>query len=51
MPYSVDLKDAEKMFPEYTFVRMLTPSEQKAAFYVKDKSGTDLVPQDDCSEL
>ena len=30
------------MFPDYTFVRPLTPSEQKAAFHVKDKAGTDL---------
>jgi serine/threonine protein kinase len=42
MPYTVDIKDAEKMFPDYTFVRPLTPSEQKAAFHVKDKGGTDL---------
>jgi serine/threonine protein kinase len=42
MPYIVDIRDAEKMFPDYTFVRPLTPSEQKAAFHVKDKAGTDL---------
>lgn len=42
MPYRVDIKDAEKIFPDYTFVRSLTPSEQKAAFHVKDKAGTDL---------
>src|SRR5271165_1917355 len=42
MPYRVDIKDAEKMFPDYTFVGSLTPSEQKAAFHVKDKAGTDL---------
>ena len=42
MPYSVDIKDAEKMFPDYTFVRPLTPSQQKSAFHVKDKAGTDL---------
>jgi serine/threonine-protein kinase len=42
MPYFVDMKDAEKMFPDYTFVRPLTPSEQKAAFHVKDKTGADL---------
>jgi serine/threonine-protein kinase len=42
MPYRVNIKDAERMFPDYTFVRPLTPSEQKAAFHVKDKAGTDL---------
>jgi len=42
MPYLVDMKDAVQLFPEYTFVRPLTPSEQKAAFHVKDKSGIDL---------
>jgi len=36
MPYTVDIKDAEMMFPEYTFVGPLTPSEQKAAFHVRD---------------
>ncbi len=42
MPYTVDIKDAAKMFPDYTFVRPLTPSEQKAAFHVKTKAGADL---------
>jgi serine/threonine-protein kinase len=42
MAYVVDIKDAEKNFPDYSFVRALTPSEQKAAFHVKDKSGADL---------
>lgn len=43
MPYIVSIADAEKMFPDYTFIRALTPSEQKAAFHVKDKhSGSDL---------
>lgn len=41
MPYTVDIKDVEKMFPDYTFVRSLTPSEQKAAFHVKDRAGAD----------
>jgi serine/threonine protein kinase len=39
MPYLVDIKDAEKMFPDYKFVRPLTPSEQKAAFQIQDKDG------------
>jgi eukaryotic-like serine/threonine-protein kinase len=42
MPYTVDMKRAAAMFPEYTFVRPLTPSEQKAAFHVKDATGADL---------
>src|SRR5260370_4916395 len=42
MPYRVDIKDAEKMFPDYTFVGSVTPSEQKADFHVKDKAGADL---------
>ena len=42
MPYRVDIKDAKKMFPDYTFVRPLTPSEQKAAFHVRDRTGTNL---------
>lgn len=42
MPYTVDIKDAAKMFPDYVFVRPLTLSEQKAAFHVKNKAGTDL---------
>lgn len=42
MPYLVDIKQAETMFPDFTFVQALTPSEQKAAFHVKDKDGTDL---------
>lgn len=35
MPYLIDIKTAVTMFPEYTFVGPLTPSEQKAAFHVK----------------
>jgi serine/threonine-protein kinase len=42
MPYTVDLNTAAAMFPEYSFIRPLTPSEQKAAFHVKDKGGADL---------
>jgi serine/threonine protein kinase len=42
MPYTVDLSAAAAMFPEYTFIGPLTPSEQKAAFHVKDKVGADL---------
>ncbi len=42
MPYTVDLSAAAAMFPEYIFIGPLTPSEQKAAFHVKDKAGADL---------
>lgn len=42
MPYNVDIQTAMAMFPEYTFVRPLTPSEQKAAFHVKNAAGLDL---------
>lgn len=42
MPFNFPLDDAKAAFPEYTFISSLTPSEQKAAFHVKDSSGTDL---------
>jgi serine/threonine protein kinase len=42
MPYTVDIQTAIAMFPEYTFVCPLTPSEQKAAFHVKTATGRDL---------
>lgn len=42
MPYTVDIQTAISMFPEYTFVCALALSEQKAAFHVKDATGTDL---------
>jgi len=42
MPYTVDLNTVIAMFPEYSFIGPLTPSEQKAAFHVKDKAGVDL---------
>jgi serine/threonine protein kinase len=42
MPYVVSIKDAQQMFPDYVFVRSLTPSVQKAAFHVKDKNGDSL---------
>ena len=42
MPYTVDIQTAIAMFPEYTFVCPLTPSEQKAAFHVKTATGADL---------
>lgn len=42
MPYEVLLDDAKREFPEYEFVARLTPSEQKAAFHVRDSDGRDL---------
>src|ERR1035437_768890 len=42
MPFTVSIADAQAPFPEYTFVRALTPSEQKAAFHVRDNAGQDL---------
>lgn len=42
MPYTVPLQDAQAQFPQYTFVAALTPSEQKAAFHVRDAQGVDL---------
>src|SRR5687768_9831394 len=41
MPFNVSIADAEAAYPEYTFVGGLTPSEQKAAFHVKDAAGQD----------
>jgi len=40
--FTVPVAEAEAMFPEYTFVRALTPSAQKAAFHVRDEQGRDL---------
>jgi serine/threonine-protein kinase len=42
MPFTVDIADAQAQFPDYTFIKPLTPSEQKAAFHVRDATGTDL---------
>ena len=41
MPYTVPIKDAQAKFPDYEFVKPLTPSAQKAAFHVR-KGGRDL---------
>jgi eukaryotic-like serine/threonine-protein kinase len=40
--FTIPLAQAAAMFPEYTFVRALTPSAQKAAFHVRDSQGRDL---------
>lgn len=42
MPFTVPLAKAKIEYPEYTFVRELTPSEQKAAFHVRNSRGEDL---------
>lgn len=42
MPYTVTIADAAALFPEYTFVSALTPSEQKAAFHVRDADDNNL---------
>lgn len=43
MPFIIPMDRAQADYPEYTFVSALTPSEQKAAFHVKDKKdGRDL---------
>jgi len=42
MPFVVPIEDARSAYPEYDFVTSLTPSEQKAAFHVRDASGNDL---------
>ena len=42
MPFDVPMSQAQADYPEYTFISPLTPSEQKAAFYVKDAQGRDL---------
>jgi serine/threonine protein kinase len=42
MVFTVDLVAAKAQFPDYKFVKSLTPSAQKAAFHVKDKAGNDL---------
>ncbi len=42
MPYIVPIDQAQKLYPEFTFISPLTPSEQKAAFHVKDNNGKDL---------
>ncbi len=42
MPFSVPLRKAQEEYPQYTFVKALTPSEQKAAFHVTDEQGHDL---------
>ncbi len=42
MPFIVSIDQAKIDYPNFTFVRSLTPSEQKAAFHVRDQDGNDL---------
>ena len=42
MTFALTLQDAQVQFPDYTFVKALTPSAQKAAFHVRDGDGNDL---------
>ena len=42
MPFVVDMNVAAAQFPQYSFVKPLTPSAQKAAFHVQDSTGKDL---------
>jgi len=42
MPFVVPLTDAERQYPQFRFVSVLTPSEQKCAFHVQDANGRDL---------
>lgn len=42
MPFVVKLEDAQANYPDYKFIKPLSPSEQKAAFHVQDQDGNDL---------
>ena len=42
MVFALDIGEASRLFPQYTFLAALTPSVQKAAFHVQDHSGQDL---------
>ncbi|MGE3507253.1 MAG: serine/threonine-protein kinase [Vicinamibacterales bacterium] len=42
MTFAITIADAQAQFPDYTFVKALTPSAQKAAFHVRDEDGHDL---------
>ena len=42
MTFAITLADAQAQFPDYTFIKALTPSAQKAAFHVRDQDGHDL---------
>lgn len=42
MAFVVPIDEAQALYTEYSFIAPLTPSEQKAAFHVKDSNGQDL---------
>lgn len=42
MPYIVPIEVAQFTYPDYSFIKALSPSEQKAAFHVRDSEGNDL---------
>jgi serine/threonine protein kinase len=42
MPFLVPIDQARREYPEYQFIAELTPSEQKAAFHVRNQDGEDL---------
>ena len=42
MPFDIPLDEAQREFPQFTFISPLTPSAQKAAFHVRDEAGNDL---------
>ena len=42
MPYHVPIEVVEKEFPQFSVISSLTPSEQKAAFHVRNSEGKDL---------
>ena len=42
MTFTLTLQEAQAQFPEYTFIKALTPSAQKAAFHVHDDDDNDL---------
>lgn len=56
MPFNVPIAKAQEMFPQFVFLSPLTPSEQKAAFHVRDENGKDLclkiiAPKNDIGRL
>lgn len=42
MPYVVPIADAKADYPDFEFIKALTPSAFKAAFHVRNKKGDDL---------
>lgn len=42
MIFKVPINDAENLYPEYKFIKALSPSAQKASFHIQDAEGQDL---------